>query len=127
MNFFGSIFISDNRRLLISVVFLFLCMAFYAGLRNYLGFYWANLLIYSTSGSLPALSAFMFFVSVVFHAYSTFFFYKGIIKTSIKILNTLCNFVLKLLIFVFTYILTVQLTMLFLEVSGLSPFSGYQP
>ena len=127
MNFFGEISRTDNKRMIISVFCLFLSMAFYAGLRNYLGLHWANILTYSTSGILPALSAVIFFISVVFHFSATFFFYKGIVQTNNKILNSLCNFTLKLLIFLLTYLVVVQLTVYFLEIVGLNPFSGYQP
>ena len=127
MIFFGEISRTDNRRLIISVCCLFVSMAFYAGFRNYLGFYWANVLIYPTAGLLPAFSAFVFCISVVFHFYATFFFYKGIVQTNNKVLNSLCNFTLKLLIFLCTYLVVVQLTVYFLEIVGLNPFSGYQP
>lgn len=127
MNFFGEISRTDNKRLIISFFCLFLSMAFYAGFRNYLGLHWANILIYSTSGVLPALSAFVFCISVVFHFYSTFFFYKCIVKTKNKFFNLLVSVSLKSLVFICSYLVVVKLTFGILEILGLDPFSGYQP
>ena len=127
MNFFGAISRADNKRLLISGFCLIVSMAFYAGFRNYLGLHWANVLIYSTSGLLPALSTVVFCISVVFHFYSTFFFYKGIVQTNNKIFNLLVSVGLKFLVFICSYVVAVKLTFSILEILGLDPFSGYQP
>ena len=127
MKFFGAISRTDNKRQMISVFCLFVSMVFYVGLRNYLGLHWANVLMYSTSGLLPALSTVVFCISVVFHFYSTFFFYKDIVQTNNKFFNLLGSFLLKSLIFICTYLAVLQLTFGILEILGLNPFSGYQP